>query len=94
MTPEIKKYLSSSRWQKNRLPRLEHDDWKCQGHRFQGSKAILCLREENLVVHHKTYERIRNELLEDMITFCKRCHQQEHRKIRRDEKQLSLLWVE
>ena len=91
MTPEIKKYLSSSRWQKNRLPRLEHDDWKCQGHRFQGSKAILCLREENLVVHHKTYERIRNELLEDMITICQGCHLREHRKIRRDENQRSLL---
>jgi 5-methylcytosine-specific restriction endonuclease McrA len=91
MTPEIKKYLSSSRWQKNRRVRLEHDGWKCQGLSFQGSMPAPCLSEENLVVHHKTYERIRNELLEDMITFCKRCHQQEHRKLRRNKGQGSLL---
>ena len=90
MTPEIKKYLSSSRWQKNRIPRLEQDDWKCQGHRFQGSKSVLCLSEKNLVVHHKTYARIRNELLEDMITFCKSCHLREHIRIKREKRQLSI----
>ena len=90
MTPEIKKYLSSSRWQKNRIARLEYDGWKCQGHQFHGSKAAPCLRAENLVVHHKTYERIKEEILDDLITLCQSCHQREHKKIRREENQLSL----
>lgn len=41
-------------------------------------------------VHHKTYERLYNEELEDLISVCKNCHDEIHREI--DEKRSAEIW--
>lgn len=43
---------------------LDRDNHKCQ----------TCLSVEDLEVHHKTYERLGDELPEDLITLCRECH--------------------
>jgi len=56
-------YLRSEQWQQKRQAILERD-----GH------CVKCFRERSLVVHHLTYKRVGNELLEDLITLCRQCH--------------------
>ena len=62
---------------------LERDNHECQASHFFGLfYKIFGLTEEpgidrcagNLQIHHKTYERYGKELLEDLITLCKKHH--------------------
>ena len=39
-----------------------------------------CKEEKAVCVHHKTYERVGNEGIRDLITLCKNCHEKEHGK--------------
>ncbi len=57
-------YLSSEQWKQKRLLILQRDGYKC----------IACGTTRRLAVHHKVYDRVGNELLSDLITLCKRCH--------------------
>ncbi len=57
-------YLQSSEWQEKRKKAL----------RFAGFKCQLCNSSEKLNVHHRTYERLGQELLGDLITLCNDCH--------------------
>lgn len=59
------KYIQSAEWFEKRDSRLRYDDSKCR----------TCGSRVNLEVHHITYERLGDELLEDLITLCKECHQ-------------------
>lgn len=38
----------------------------------------LCKSEEKIHVHHKTYENLYNENLEDLMVLCSTCHRQIH----------------
>jgi hypothetical protein len=62
---EYEAYIGSSAWDRRRTRRLEKDGRKCQG---CGSTAA------GLHVHHRTYERFGDELLNDLVTVCEDCH--------------------
>lgn len=64
-------YLLSYAWRNKRGQRRAIDGDRCQG--------FMCFRVDHLQVHHKTYERIGDEDVEnDLITLCDRCHASEH----------------
>ena len=55
-------------WGEKRQERLQIDDYMCQTCCHDGSNWPL-------EVHHKTYERFGNEnVLTDLITLCRQCH--------------------
>lgn len=60
------KYLSSDHWAVLRIKILTRDNFKCKC----GSEATQ--------VHHLTYERIQNELDEDLVSICRSCHLKAH----------------
>jgi len=54
---------------------LERDNYECQLSKIFGIAELTgvpCVEE--LEVHHKTYERYGEEIGEDLITVCRRCH--------------------
>jgi len=59
-----KDYLKSDEWYKIRAQKIEEADNRCQ----------LCYKLGKLQVHHRTYKRIFNEKLSDLIVLCKNCH--------------------
>jgi 5-methylcytosine-specific restriction endonuclease McrA len=73
------KYLKSSHWTEFRKRALqaqkENLGYNCCercGERI-GSAHLF-----NLHVHHLTYERLGNELIEDVEIICRKCHEKEH----------------
>jgi len=62
-------YLNSPEWKEKSKLIKERDNYTCQ-------KCYSTNKELN--VHHKTYERIFHELLEDLTTLCRDCHKNEH----------------
>jgi hypothetical protein len=42
-------------------------------------------------VHHLTYDRVYNELLEDLQGMCINCHVEHHRQINKERKKMRLL---
>ena len=57
-------YLQSDRWQELRRLALDVADHRCQ----------VCNQAQNLEVHHRTYERLHHEQLNDVTVLCNRCH--------------------
>lgn len=57
-------YLKSPEWAQKRQRAL----------RFAGFRCQLCNSPERLNVHHRTYERLGQELMGDLITLCNDCH--------------------
>lgn len=71
---EYSLYIESDRWKiRRRLFRIKHPT--CQ----------KCGSSEELHVHHATYERLENELDEDLRTLCKECHKALHKKHKRSK---------
>src|SRR3990167_6427643 len=58
-------YLESPKWRAKRQRVLSRDDHECQ----------TCLETEQLEVHHKTYDNLFHEPLDDLITLCRWCHE-------------------
>lgn len=65
MTDFYTAYISSGKWAAKRQQVLARDSNRCQ----------TCLSQDDLEVHHKTYERLGDEALEDLITLCHECHE-------------------
>lgn len=65
-------YINSSAWEKKRQLVLERDDHTCR----------KCGRKQTsgLHVHHLTYRYFHEEPIGDLITLCKKCHENEHKK--------------
>ena len=63
-------YIHSESWKMKRNEALNRDKNLCQ---VCGNKA-----EE---VHHKTYENLFNEKLEELLSVCQKCHKEIHVKI-------------
>jgi len=61
-------YLSSEQWRRIRAKVLQRDKQLCQG----------CLINRATDVHHLTYQRLYNELMFDLISLCRDCHEQLH----------------
>lgn len=57
-------YLDSPEWKEKQQAVLERDGHRC----------VACNRPDQLEIHHRTYERIGNELLSDLTTLCRACH--------------------
>ena len=65
------KYLASPEWLARRHAVLKRDGHLCQG----------CLRNTATQVHHLTYERVGGEMLFDLVSVCKACHEKIHEKL-------------
>jgi hypothetical protein len=61
-------HLQSDYWKNIRLKVLERDCDICQ----------KCKERKATEVHHLTYERLGNELLEDLLSVCRSCHLKIH----------------
>ncbi len=61
---DYQKYLQSTHWRKVKR------DYAKQFKRV----CYLCASEDNLELHHVTYERIGNERLTDVVYLCEICH--------------------
>jgi hypothetical protein len=61
-------YLQSEEWKSKRLLVLERDKWICQS----------CKISKATEVHHLTYINLGNENLDDLISYCKKCHLSKH----------------
>jgi 5-methylcytosine-specific restriction endonuclease McrA len=63
-----REYLKSNEWQHRRRQVLLRDAYVCR----------ICGSEEDLHVHHLTYDRKFNEPLYDLVTVCEKCHKLIH----------------
>jgi len=61
-------YLRSEKWKTFKSSLIEQRGLNCE----------KCGKNGSLDAHHLTYERIFNELPEDIILLCKDCHKKEH----------------
>lgn len=61
---EYKEYIQSWEW------KLRADETK----RLANYRCQVCNSDENLNAHHRTYERLGNELQIDLICLCRKCH--------------------
>lgn len=72
MTVDYRMYLLSDEWQLRRLEALRAAGFRCErcgwiSHGLRG-----------LEVHHRTYERLGQELPADLEVLCRLCHAEEH----------------
>lgn len=65
---DYKTYLKTDEWQRKRLDAIENARGVCE----------ICGSGLDIQVHHKTYERRGEELPEDLIVLCAKCHKAEH----------------
>lgn len=85
-------YLTSDAWRRKREARLNLDGYRCS--------SFLCFLSHDLQVHHKTYSSVGDEDVEnDLITLCNRCHEISHglqppREVDVLKKFLEARWVE
>lgn len=63
-------YLKTEHWQSLRKKALKKASYRCQ----------LCNAKVPLDVHHRTYERLGQEYLADVIVLCRECHRKFHDK--------------
>ena len=69
------RYLRSPHWLDLRAAALDQAGHQCQH----------CGRKSMLEVHHKTYKRLRQELLADLEVLCGPCHDHAHGRDQYDE---------
>ena len=65
-------YLHSEEWQLKREEVFSLRGRKCE-------RCNKDLTNKIADVHHKTYDRLFNELMEDLEVLCRPCHQEEHK---------------
>lgn len=70
-------YLESEHWRQLRQRKLESVNHRCERCGAYSKRAPTGVLG-GLDVHHLTYERLRNEPLEDLEVLCVRCHAEEH----------------
>lgn len=66
---KYREYLNSDIWKLKRKGVLIRDENLCQECKIKPAEEV----------HHKTYENLYNEPLEDLIAVCKDCHKEIHR---------------
>lgn len=73
MDNQYREYLISKKW-----------EWyKKAIHHIYNDECYICNSCRELHVHHKTYERIYHEDLDDLVLLCKSCHEKVHNDINR-----------
>jgi len=68
--PLYQQYLQSKEWKEKKSEVLFRDGHCCQ----------LCGDDDDLQIHHLTYNRVGDEALFDLVTLCSHCHANEHGK--------------
>jgi 5-methylcytosine-specific restriction endonuclease McrA len=63
------KYLKSNQWREKRRTALE----------FYGNRCGLCGSRYDLEIHHRDYDNIFKEKIEDLMILCETCHAKHHR---------------
>ena len=81
MNADYLDYLKSEEWRGKRTVALERAGSRCQ----------VCNSPDRLDVHHRTYERFKDELPEDLTVLCRSCHSLYHSDLR--DKMLHLLEI-
>ena len=64
---------------------LQSDYWKQFAHEAKervGNRCQLCNADGELHTHHRTYERLGEELPKDVVVLCANCHAKFHDKVR------------
>lgn len=92
-SPEFEPYLQykpSKVKREAKERKLEYDRYIAQSPEWQrkrrdafalyGRKCAKCKSSRGLQVHHKTYEHLFNEPMEDLMILCFHCHKEVHRK--------------
>lgn len=51
-------------------------------------RCVVCGGLEKIHLHHRTYERIGNELDEDLVPLCEKCHKKTHELVRKGKSRL------
>jgi hypothetical protein len=67
-------YLESDQWKQRRLFMIRRAGYRCQ----------ICNGRRKLQVHHRTYERVGEERIDDLTVLCAECHKLFHRHRRID----------
>ncbi len=57
---------------------------------FWGHRCALCFSDINIEVHHRTYKRLGNELMTDLIALCSDCHSDHRPQCPTDPKGLNI----
>lgn len=71
MSPEEKyAYLQSPMWQAKREIVLKRDKHQC----------VVCGTDSTLEIHHITYANLGNERIDQLVTLCRKHHQEVHDK--------------
>lgn len=65
---EYSKYILSAEWKDKAASAKFRANYRCQ----------VCNATEQLQAHHRTYERLGNELPEDITVLCDDCHRMYH----------------
>jgi len=69
-------YLQSKHWKNKKKEYYNKNKRKC----------TKCGSEKDLHLHHKTYQRVGNELLKDLTCLCANCHSEEHKRLNANKK--------
>lgn len=64
-------YLRTEEWKRKRQAVLVRDHYLCQG----------CLLRRAVDVHHTTYSHIYRELMFQLVSLCRECHDAVHNKL-------------
>ena len=75
---EYQKYLSSNHWHNKRREVLD----------YYGKQCVLCgCKDENqLIIHHRRYDNLGHEPMEDLVPLCRSCHSRYHNQAIKDNK--------
>jgi 5-methylcytosine-specific restriction endonuclease McrA len=68
---DYREYLKTEHWRVTSLAAKKRASFRCQ----------LCNGIDRLNTHHRTYERLWQELPEDLIVLCEDCHAKHHDKL-------------
>ncbi|PZT54347.1 hypothetical protein DN757_17615 [Paenibacillus silvae] len=75
---------------------LKSNHWKGVKDRFWASKfkkeCNVCKRKNKLNLHHKSYKRVGNERLNDLVYLCESCHNKLHELLKGEYSQKLNLW--
>ena len=76
---------------------LRSEHWQDVRRRYWNSKlhdgcCYVCGSDKNLNLHHKSYKRLGNEKLNDLIYLCKPCHTRAHLMLQMSKSQNTNLW--
>ncbi len=61
---DYRSYLQSDAWRQKREFMLQRAGYRCQ----------VCNKKGRLELHHRTYERLGEERMEDLLVLCSSCH--------------------